>query len=75
VEHDEAGTLDALRDRRKNLLNPLVALHKGRIVADGRWRSKETAMAAAEWAALTKNARKRASSFTRSDEIPKKRRL
>jgi adenylate cyclase len=32
IEHNEAGTLAALRDRRKSILVPLVALHKGRIV-------------------------------------------
>jgi TolB-like protein len=32
IEQDEAGTLAALWDRRRSILNPLVALHKGRIV-------------------------------------------
>ena len=32
MEQDEASTLTALRDRRKRILNPLLALHKGRIV-------------------------------------------
>jgi adenylate cyclase len=32
VEHDEAGTLAALRERRKKILNPAVARHYGRIV-------------------------------------------
>jgi TolB-like protein/tetratricopeptide (TPR) repeat protein len=31
VEQDEAGTLDALRSRRKEVLRPLVARHQGRI--------------------------------------------
>jgi len=32
MEQDEASTLAALRDRRKSILMPLVALHKGRVV-------------------------------------------
>jgi len=32
MEQDEAATLAALRDRRKSILTPLVALHKGRVV-------------------------------------------
>jgi len=32
MEQDEAATLAALRDRRKTILTPLVALHKGRII-------------------------------------------
>ena len=32
IEQDETGTLAALWDRRRSILNPLVALHKGRIV-------------------------------------------
>ena len=32
IEQDEAGTLAALWDRRRSILNPLVALHKGRVV-------------------------------------------
>ena len=32
MEQDEASTLTALWDRRKRILNPLLALHKGRIV-------------------------------------------
>jgi TolB-like protein len=32
IEQDEVGTLAALWDRRRSILNPLVALHKGRIV-------------------------------------------
>jgi len=32
VEQDEASTLAALRDRRKSILTPLVALHRGRVV-------------------------------------------
>jgi class 3 adenylate cyclase len=32
IEQDEAATLAALRDRRKSILAPLVALHKGRII-------------------------------------------
>jgi class 3 adenylate cyclase len=32
VEADEAGTLAALRTRRKTILEPLVAQHHGRIV-------------------------------------------
>jgi TolB-like protein len=32
LEQDEGGTLAALWERRKRILNPLVALHKGRIV-------------------------------------------
>jgi TolB-like protein/Tfp pilus assembly protein PilF len=32
IEADEAGTLAALRDRRKTILEPLVAQHRGRIV-------------------------------------------
>lgn len=32
IERDEAGTLAALRDRRKSILQPLVAEHHGRIV-------------------------------------------
>jgi adenylate cyclase len=38
MEQDEAGTLAALRQRRKEVLNPLVAKHRGRIfkvVGDG----------------------------------------
>ncbi len=31
MERDEAGTLGALKDRRKSVLNPLVAKHQGRI--------------------------------------------
>jgi adenylate cyclase len=32
LEQDEAGTLAALRERRRDILNPLVAEHNGRIV-------------------------------------------
>jgi TolB-like protein/class 3 adenylate cyclase/Tfp pilus assembly protein PilF len=32
IEADEAGTLAALRNRRKTILEPLVAQHRGRIV-------------------------------------------
>src|SRR4029453_3498646 len=32
MEQDEASTLAALRDRRKSIVVPLVALHKGRII-------------------------------------------
>src|SRR5437773_138008 len=32
MERDEAGTLAALKERRKNILVPLVAEHHGRIV-------------------------------------------
>src|SRR5262245_60940773 len=32
MERDEAGTLSALRERRRTILNPLVAEHHGRIV-------------------------------------------
>src|SRR5262245_53510643 len=32
MEQDEAGTLTALRDRRKAILEPLVTQHQGRIV-------------------------------------------
>ena len=32
MEEDEAGTLAALKERRRTILNPLVAQHQGRIV-------------------------------------------
>jgi TolB-like protein/class 3 adenylate cyclase/cytochrome c-type biogenesis protein CcmH/NrfG len=32
IEHDEAGTLAALRERRKSVLDPTVARHHGRVV-------------------------------------------
>ena len=32
IEQDEAGTLAALKDRRKRVLTPLVSEHEGRIV-------------------------------------------
>ena len=32
MEQDEAGTLSAVKERRRNLLNPLVAQHHGRLV-------------------------------------------
>jgi TolB-like protein len=32
IEHDEAGTLAALKDRQKRILDPLVRQHRGRIV-------------------------------------------
>ena len=32
IEHYEAGTLAALRERRKKILNPAVARHHGRVV-------------------------------------------
>src|SRR5688572_4226196 len=32
IERDEAGTLAALRDRQKRILDPLVRQHRGRIV-------------------------------------------
>ncbi len=32
MEQDEAGTLAALKERRKDILKPLVAEHRGRIV-------------------------------------------
>jgi adenylate cyclase len=32
IAHDETGTLAVLKDRRRNVLNPLVARHGGRIV-------------------------------------------
>jgi len=32
MEQDEAGTLAALKDVRKGILDPLVAAHRGRIV-------------------------------------------
>ena len=31
VEHDEAGTLAALKERRKAVLDPTVARHHGRV--------------------------------------------
>jgi class 3 adenylate cyclase len=52
MEQDEAGTLVALRDRRKSILAPLVALHKGRIVRGeldkGRESIEELTKAAVE---------------------------
>ncbi|HMF15070.1 MAG TPA: hypothetical protein VKE94_22295, partial [Gemmataceae bacterium] len=32
IQQDEAGTLAALKQRRKSILEPLVAQHRGRIV-------------------------------------------
>src|SRR5262249_3705200 len=32
MEQDEAGTLAALKERRKGILQPLVAQHQGRII-------------------------------------------
>src|SRR5262245_39908757 len=32
MEQDEAGTLAALKQRRRDILNPLLARHRGRIV-------------------------------------------
>jgi adenylate cyclase len=32
MEHDEAGTLNALKSRRTDLLVPVVARHNGRVV-------------------------------------------
>src|SRR5690242_16452100 len=32
MEQDETGTLSALKERRQNILNPLVAQHQGRVV-------------------------------------------
>ena len=32
IERDEAGTLAALKDRQKRILDPLVRQHRGRIV-------------------------------------------
>ena len=32
IEQDEAGTLAALKERRRAILQPLVAEHRGRIV-------------------------------------------
>src|SRR5712664_1898605 len=32
MEHDEAGTLAALKSRRKEILQPLVVKHHGRVV-------------------------------------------
>src|SRR5215469_17914198 len=32
MEQDEAGTLAALKERRKAILDPLMAVHRGRIV-------------------------------------------
>ena len=32
MERDEATTLAALKDRRRRVLNPLLAAHQGRIV-------------------------------------------
>jgi adenylate cyclase len=32
MERDEAGTLAALKDRRRKILAPLVAQHQGRII-------------------------------------------
>src|SRR5262245_65598885 len=32
IEQDEAGTLAALKERRKGILQPLVAEHHGRII-------------------------------------------
>ena len=32
MEQDEPGTLTALKERRRNILKPLVAEHHGRIV-------------------------------------------
>src|SRR5262245_8237989 len=32
MEKDETGTLATLKDRRRSILNPLVAAHQGRIV-------------------------------------------
>ena len=40
MELDEAGTLGALKARRKEIVSPLVAKHQGRIFKfDGRWRA------------------------------------
>jgi adenylate cyclase len=36
MEHDEAGTVAALKERRKVILKPLVAIHKRRIVKMAR---------------------------------------
>ena len=32
IERDEAGTLAALKQRRKSILEPLVSEHRGRII-------------------------------------------
>ena len=42
MERDEAGTLAALKERRKKVLDPLVAKHQGRIFKTSRPPSDET---------------------------------
>src|SRR4029453_17106185 len=51
VTEDEAGTLEALRARRKNVLEPLVAKHRGRIfklMGDGVFVEFASAVSAVE---------------------------
>lgn len=53
MREDEAGTLDALRSRRKNVLEPLVAKHRGRIfklMGDGVFVEFASAVSAVECA-------------------------
>jgi adenylate cyclase len=53
VTEDEAGTLDALRARRKNVLEPLVSRHRGRIfklMGDGVFVEFASAVSAVECA-------------------------
>jgi adenylate cyclase len=53
VTEDEAGTLEALRARRKNVLEPLVAKHRGRIfklMGDGVFVEFASAVSAVECA-------------------------
>jgi adenylate cyclase len=53
VTEDEAGTLEALRARRKNVLEPLVARHRGRIfklMGDGVFVEFASAVSAVECA-------------------------
>jgi TolB-like protein/Tfp pilus assembly protein PilF len=53
IEEDEAGTLTALRERRKQVIEPLVAEHNGRVVklmGDGVLAEFASAVAAVECA-------------------------
>ena len=50
MERDEAGTLTALKSHRKEVLQPLVALHRGRvfkIAGDGTFEATRCGPAAA----------------------------
>jgi TolB-like protein len=73
MSQDEAGTLSALRDRRKNVLEPLVAQHQGRVfkvIGDGVLIEFGSAVNAVECAVELQHRMSAA-----NDDLPESRRI